>query len=133
MIRTFLDSGVYILAWRGSAEERASAERVFRDPNRILFASSIIRIELARHRKNSPEEIAHFQALFDLVSVWVPLDDDLAFRARELRTEYDLGSLDALNVATAEAGVVDEFVTTEKPGKPLYRVTRVGPTFLGDL
>lgn len=50
-----------------------------------------------------------------------------------MRTEYDLGALDALHVAAAEVGVVDQFVTTEKPSKPLHWVTHVGPVFLGDL
>jgi hypothetical protein len=30
--------------------------------------------------------------------------------------------LDALHVAAAILAEVDEFITTEKPGKPLYRV-----------
>lgn len=77
--------------------------------------------------------MAHFGALFDAVHVWIPLDEDLAFRARESRTEYDLGAIDALHVAAAEIAVVDPFVTTEKPNKPLQRVAHVGPVYLGDL
>ena len=33
--------------------------------------------------------------------------------------------MDALNVATAVIGGATEFVTTEKPGKPVYRVRAV--------
>ena len=133
MIRTYLDIGPYIATWRGPEREKSLAEGLFRDPTRVLVGSSIVRLELARHRNNTPAEVAHFAALFDAVHVWIPLDEDLAFRARELRTQYDLGSLDALHVAAAEAGVVDQFVTTEKPGKPLYRVGHIGPVYLGDL
>ena len=133
MIRTYLDAGASIATWRGPQPERSIAEGLFRDAGRVLIASPIVRLELARHRDNSAAEIAHFQGLFELVKVWVPLDDDLAMRARELRTEYGLGSLDALHVAAAEAGVADQFVTTEKHGKPIHRVSQVGPFFLGDL
>ncbi len=133
MIRTFPDAGVYIATWRGPEPEQSNAKRLFRDPSRVLIASSAIRLELARNRNNSPAEIAHFEVLFELVQVWVPLDDALAFRARELRTAYDLASLDALHVAAAEAGVAGQLVTTEKPNKPLHRVASINPTFLGDL
>ena len=35
---------------------------------------------------------------------------------------FGLSALDALHIATALFAEVDEFVTTEKPGKPMYRV-----------
>jgi hypothetical protein len=56
----------------------------------------------------------------------------LALRARELRTAFDLSSIDALHVAAAELAVVDQFVTTEGRAKPLFRATQVNPVFLGD-
>ncbi len=71
--------------------------------------------------------------MFKLVREWVPNDDALLQRAVELASTYDIMNLDALHVAAAERAGVQEFVTTEKPGKPLYRAMHVGPVFLDDL
>lgn len=37
--------------------------------------------------------------------------------------QHGLAAMDALHVAAALLLGADEFVTTEKPGKPIYRVT----------
>ena len=92
-----------------------------------------MRLELAPHNACPPAETAHFEALFEFVHVWVPLDESLAVRARELRTAFGLASLDALHVGAAELAVVDQFVSTERTNKPLYRAEHVNPIFLGDL
>jgi predicted nucleic acid-binding protein len=39
-----------------------------------------------------------------------------------LACRYGLSAVDALNVAAAISLKADEFVTTEKPSKPMYRV-----------
>ncbi|RYG43026.1 hypothetical protein EON79_17790 [bacterium] len=124
---------MFIASWRGTSESRAKAEEVFFDDSRILIASSIIRLELAPHSGNRPEEIAHFQSLFEFIHLWVSMDDALVGRAREIRTAFDVASIDALHLAAAELAVTDQFITTERPGKPLYRVSHLGPVFLSNL
>jgi len=124
---------VFIASWRGSVGARSRADSLFRDQTRTLIASSIVRLELAPHRASPPEETAHFEALFEFIHVWISLDESLAVRARELRTAFDLASLDALHVAAAELAVADQFVTTEGRTKPIFRSTHVNPVFLGDL
>jgi hypothetical protein len=42
--------------------------------------------------------------------------------AYQLACIYGLSGLDALNVAAALSLQSDEFITTEKPTKPMYRV-----------
>lgn len=128
-----MDTGVFVATWRGSVEARSKADAIFRDDSKTLIASSIVRLELAPHNACPPSETAHFEALFEFVHVWIPLDESLALRARELRTAFGLASLDALHVAAAELAVVDQFVSTERPTKPLYRASHVNPVFLGNL
>lgn len=42
--------------------------------------------------------------------------------AQQQAEKFGLGALDALHIAAAISAGVDEFITTEKPGKPLHRV-----------
>jgi hypothetical protein len=71
-----------------------------------------------------------------MVSLWVPTDDALVERARGLAAEggpgergvlrlaaqLDLGAMDALHAAAALQAGTDQFVTMERPSKPLFRV-----------
>lgn len=131
----YLDSGVYITAWRTRDEPNSQARRVFEDASRVLVASRFVVLEtIAKatyHRRR--DEVVFYETLFSLVERWVPNDAELLERAIELGIEHDVVNLDALHVAAAERAGAREFVTTERPGKPLYRAVGVGPIFLGDL
>ena len=52
----------------------------------------------------------------------VEIDAEIVTRALELGTRYGVSGADALHAALAEAGGVEQFVTTENRTKPLYRV-----------
>ena len=106
---------------------------VFADPSLTLVASAFLRLELAPHAASASTERAFVERLLAEIAIWVPADDALVLRAGELRTAYALAPLDALHVAAAERAGVDRFLTLEKPGKPIYRVVSVGPTYLLDL
>lgn len=43
-------------------------------------------------------------------------------RRLSLAGRYDLGGMDALHIAAAVTGNVDEFVTLEKPSKPMCQI-----------
>jgi predicted nucleic acid-binding protein len=53
---------------------------------------------------------------------WVVDLEKLLRDARKIASAYGLASIDALHVAAALSCNVDDFVTTEKPTKPMYRV-----------
>jgi predicted nucleic acid-binding protein len=42
--------------------------------------------------------------------------------AQQQAEKFGLSALDSLHVAAAISASADEFITTEKPGKPLHRV-----------
>ena len=131
----YLDSGIYITAWRLKDDPNSLARRVFEDDSRVLVASRFVLLEtVAKAAYNGRrEEVAFYETLFALVERWVPNNEALLERAIGLGIRHDIVNLDALHVAAAERAGVREFVTTERPGKLLYRAVGVGPVFLGDL
>jgi predicted nucleic acid-binding protein len=69
------------------------------------------------------EEAVFYQSYFENdVDLWVSFSDELAETAQQQARKFGLSALDALHVAAAISARVDEFITTEKPGKPMYRV-----------
>ncbi len=124
MIRTFVDSGVLIAAARADRFESEPALRLLEDANRKLLTSVFVRLEVypkpAFHE--SALQTAFLKGFFTEPSVeWA--DDlralvDLAVGEAERR---GLAAMDALHSAAALLLGADEFITTEKPGKPIYR------------
>jgi len=65
------------------------------------------------------------ESFFSGVQEWVSVDDTLVKRALLLAARHDLGAMDALHIAAASTGRVDEFVTLEKSNKPICRTTEI--------
>lgn len=66
-----------------------------------------------------------YEAFFKTVEEWVEPSSALVEDALRLATEVGLAALDALHVTAALKAGADEFVTTEKPTKPIHRVTAI--------
>ena len=49
----------------------------------------------------------------------------LGLEAEALAAQYGLAGPDALQIAAAMRQGVEEFITSEKPGKPMFRVKRI--------
>jgi predicted nucleic acid-binding protein len=127
MIKTYLDSGVVLTAWR-SLETRAEiALAVMEDPNRVFYTSQFARLELipkARFHKQR-EEIEFYEAHFARADNECLLSEELGNKAANLAGRYGLAAADALHLAAAIEMGVEEFITTEKFGKPMFRLTEV--------
>lgn len=123
--RTFLDSGVLIAAARGTDEMALHALEILDDPNRVFISSIFVKLEVlpkAIYNK-FVEEARFYESFFDNdVEFWAIFNDEMAGVAQKQARKFGLGALDALHVAAAISAKVDEFITTEKPGKPLHRV-----------
>jgi hypothetical protein len=103
-LKTFLDSGVLLHAWRG-ATFSGVAMQIIDDDRREFFSAQMVRLELlpkAQFEKRRKE--------------------DLGSEAEELAARYGLAGPDALQLAAAIRQGVEEFYTSEKPGKPMFRV-----------
>ena len=106
---------------------------VFESTSLTLVASAFLRLELAPHAARQSVEREFTERILREIAVWVSTDDALVVRATALRTAYPLAPLDSLHVAAAERAGVERFLNLEKLGKPIYRVTSIGPTYLLDL
>jgi predicted nucleic acid-binding protein len=92
-----------------------------------LVCSNVVRLEVipqaAFHKQ--ARELDFYSACFSFVTTWVEVDTTTIRRAEDLATKYGLHAIDALHVSAAIGAGATEFITTERPTKPLYRVTEI--------
>jgi predicted nucleic acid-binding protein len=122
--RSFIDAGVLIAAARGTQAVSAAAMQILSDPDRTFLSSLFVRLEVQPkpvYFKKEAEQL-FYESYFAAVSENSPLEG-LPERALTIAGRFGLSAIDALHVAAAEALGADELVTTERPGKPLLRVT----------
>ena len=122
MKKTFLDSGVLLKAWRSKDAEAALS--IMADGGREFFTSQMVKLELLPKaqffRKAGEREF--YDAHFERVKSEEPLSRELGNEALQIGKKYGLAAADALNVAAAIRQGVQEFITVELPGKPMFRV-----------
>jgi predicted nucleic acid-binding protein len=120
---TYLDSGVLLAAWK-SAELRHAALRLLEDPERQFVTSQLNRLELLSKPvfEKRQVEVAFYQAHFEEAAASQPLDEELGNEALALGQKYGLAAVDALHIAAALRLGAKELYTSEKPGKPMFRV-----------
>lgn len=123
-VRTFVDAGVLILASRGEPIDSDLALNILEDANREFVSSSFISLEVipkaTYHRKQ--QELEFYETFFATVVDWAIAQEELLQAARQIASLYGLAALDALHIAAALSCNAADFVTTEKPTKPMYRV-----------
>jgi predicted nucleic acid-binding protein len=127
MTITFIDSGVLITAARGTTEVSAQAIAILDDPERTFASSEFVRLEvLPKAAFNGRlNEAKFYSSYFRAVSRWPADTDTVVKHAYDLALKFGLAALDALHVAAARGMGAQEFITTEKPGKPLHRATGI--------
>jgi predicted nucleic acid-binding protein len=125
-VKTFLDSGVLMTAWKSL--EKELAQLVIESSSRQLLTSEMVLLELLPKSIffKRPEEIAFYEKIFSRCDC-DRVDNLLYASALDFARRYGLAVADAFNIASAVRLGADEFVTTELPGKALFRVkeTRV--------
>jgi len=127
-LKTFLDSGVLLTAWRGAlAPHTEAALAVMADDRRQFFTADNVKLELLPRPtfERRRLELEFYQAHFDSAVHSEPFSEKLGATALALAGKYGLAAGDALNLASAIRQGVEEFVTSELPGKPMFRVTEV--------
>ena len=125
MIRTFLDAGVLIAGIRGDLETVERVLAIRNDPERAFVASDFVRLEVLPKALyfRQQAEAAFYEAYFATVVEMVEVSPALVAQAYDEAQRAGLAGMDALHVAAAQAVGVTEFITVEKPTKPLFRVT----------
>ena len=127
MIRTFLDSGVLIAAARATGVLGTRALALFNDPDRVFVTSAFVRMEIfpkAIYYKRQ-SEVAFYEDFFADVEQIVPISTPFVDLAYTEACQAGLSGLDALHIAAAKSCGAEEFITTERPTKPLFRVTGI--------
>ena len=125
MTRTFLDSGVLIAAARGDDPLSERALEIVKDRERVFVSNLFVRLEilpkaLFYQRKG---EVVFYRSYFDLVRIWVDPNRGFFEEVEGVASRFGLAALDALNVTSALIAGADELVITERPTRPIHRVS----------
>ena len=125
MIRTYVDSGVLIEAYRGSSPLAAPAVAILGDADRQFVTSAFVRLEVLPKPTYYKRliEVAFYNAFFAAARRSVPVTKAFVQLAMRRAETFGLSAVDSLHVAAAETGHADELITSERPSSPLSRVT----------
>ncbi|MGH2532235.1 MAG: nucleic acid-binding protein [Thermomicrobiales bacterium] len=128
MTRTYVDAGVLIAAATARAPAiYQAALAILDDRDRQYVCSSFIQLEVTPkascHRQT--REVDFYEDFFESVIAWADRLDLVVENALEEASRSGLAALDALYVAAAKLLGAEELVTTERPGKPIHRVTGI--------
>jgi predicted nucleic acid-binding protein len=130
-IRTFLDSGVLIAAYKGSPSIEEPAGRILDDPDRVFLSSPFVRHEVSPKALFNKQTIEYrfYQRYFRRALFCDDLKAILSHAGKE-SAKSGIGAMDSLHIAAAHLLDADEFVTTESPGKSIYRTSLVKVVYL---
>ncbi len=96
------------------------------DPNRVFLTSAFIHLEVVPkaiyYRKRLERS---FYDRYFKNAIWYRELEKIEAAAQTEAAKTGLAAMDALHLAAAHLSRADEFVTTEKPTKPLHRTTLV--------
>lgn len=124
--RSYIDANVLIAAWKGNDEAGSAALAVLDDRERTLLVSDALWLEVmpkAIYEKNHGE-IAFYWSVFERAEHH-PWRLDVLQHAQTLAQRYGIAAMDAIHVATALAAGANEFISGEKPSKPMFRVSEI--------
>ena len=125
-IRTFLDSGVLIAAFKGAPQLRETALQVLEDPGRVFLTSPFVRLEmlpkaLFNKQANETRFYEHYFARAEFAT-----DLTAIFNLGEKEAgRSGVGSMDSLHIAAAHLLKADAFITTERPTSSIHRSSLV--------
>ncbi|MBE7502520.1 MAG: PIN domain-containing protein [Verrucomicrobiales bacterium] len=112
-----------LAAWR-SETLAPPALSILSDDTREFVTSQLVRLELLPKPRfeRRPMEVRFYENHFAETVACEPLSEALGREAEALAARYGLSGADALHVAAAIRQGAGEFYTSERPGKPVFRV-----------
>jgi hypothetical protein len=121
--RTAIDANLLIAAWSGRSALFEQALVILEDPERVLIVSDALWLEVMPKTiyHAQIEEGVFYQAVFARAES-LPWSTELVDSAKRLAQSYGLAAMDAIHIAVALAAGADEFISGERPGKPMFRV-----------
>jgi predicted nucleic acid-binding protein len=124
--RTYVDTCLLMAAFKGEGELGYRAMSVLDDPERTLVVSDAVQLEAlpkARYHKQQ-QEVDFYEAVFNQADN-IRWDCDALKQAQVVAESHGVAAMDAIHVAHALAAGVDEFISAEKPTKPMFRVRSI--------
>lgn len=122
-MKTYLDSGILLSAWLGGSPRSLAARNLMADELRDFLSSDAVKLELlpkpAFEKRRA--ELDFYNDYFRNIPC-EPLSAELGTEALALAKKYGLAAVDALHLASAIRQEADEFITSELPGKPMFRL-----------
>ncbi len=131
--RTYIDTCLLIAAFKGEGELGRRALRVLDDPERRLVVSDAVRLEAmpkARFHKQQ-EEVEFYEAVFSQAEN-IAWDNTALQHAFVIAESHGVAAMDAIHVAHASAAGAEEFISAEKPTKPMFRVQTIAMRSIRD-
>jgi len=97
------------------------------DPGREFIVSDYLKLEVIPKPTffENHEEVQFMQAFIDNASWQVNATSSITTQAIALACRYGLSAMDALHAETAMEAKADEFITIEKPTRPLSRILEI--------
>lgn len=127
MTITFIDSGVLVTASRGVEDLANQAITILASADREFASSVFIKLEVLPKAiyYRQTDEAEFYQTFFSAVTLWANNQEQVIQDGHNIACKYGLAAMDALHIAAAISVGAEEFITTEKPTKPMYRVTDI--------
>ena len=131
MRRTYLDTGVLIEAARAKGPRSEAALLLLRDSDRVFLSSPYLDLELLPQViKNRRSEQQEFLETYLASTERVEDCNAIVRVAFRKASRSPMSGMDALHVAAAYLLKADEFITTERPGRAIYRNSLVPVLYL---
>ncbi len=124
---TYIDAGVLISATDGVGRIAEKALEILGDSQREFASSEFIKLEVSPKAvyNKQIEEAQFYEEFFSDVTHWVSDLTHIVQEAHQIAAQYGLAAMHALHVAAALSVDAEEFVTTEKKTKPMFRVSGI--------
>ncbi|KYC39125.1 nuclease [Scytonema hofmannii PCC 7110] len=124
---SFIDSGVLVTAARSVGEWSEKALSILEDSEREFASSEFIKLEVIPKAvyNRQIKEVEFYETFFKTVSYWTPDLNKIVQDAYQIGNQYGFAAMDALHLAAALSIGAEEFITTEKPTKPMFRVSGI--------
>jgi predicted nucleic acid-binding protein len=121
---SYIDSGVLISAFRGESQVGLRAILILDEPDRHFASSPFVQLETLPKSiyQGQSDEQDFYQTFFDSVTHWARDVASIVPQAQSIAAQYGIAAMDALHIAAAIAIGAEEFITTEKNTKPMFRV-----------
>ncbi|HYW17839.1 MAG TPA: PIN domain-containing protein [Nodularia sp. (in: cyanobacteria)] len=124
---TYIDSGVLLSATNGVGRIAEKALEILGDSQREFASSQFVKLEVSPKAvyNQQTEEAQFYEEFFSDVTYWANDLTHIVEEGYEIAAQYGLAAMDALHVAAAFSVGAEEFVTTEKKTKPMFRVSTI--------